>query len=312
MEYTKLGRTGLRVSKLGFGTGGHFCLGQRDSVPEQKIHRLIREALDLGYNLFDTSPDYLESELILRRSLKGVPRDSYFLSDKVVVSDEERGIPSPTQVRQSVEYSLKRLGVDTLDILLVAGSCLSSHFERVRNEHFPVLDKLKKDGKIRFVGSSEKSSVDGPHDWLKRMLEADLVDVVMAGYNIFNQSADRSIFPLCQKKNVGVLSIYTVRNAFRDKERLMETIANLKCRGLLENKFTTDEFLALIPRGETLASVAYKFAAANAAVTTAMVTSSNIAHLRENSSIFATPDLPDDLISKFRELFNRIAIPVGT
>ena len=312
MKYTRLGRTGLRVSRLGLGTGGHFCLGQSDGVPEPKIHRLIREALDLGYNLFDTSPDYMDSELILNRALKGVSRDSYFLSDKVVVSDEEAGVPSPTQIRQSVECSLKRLGVDTIDILLVAGSCLSSHFERVRNEHFPVLEKLKDDGKIRFIGSSEKSSVDGSHEWLNRLLQDDLVDVIMAGYNIFNQSADRNIFPLCRENNVGVLSIYTVRNAFRDGERLRETIEDLKARSLLEESFTKEEFIEMLPKGETLASVAYKFAAANEAVTTIMVTSSNIAHLRENVSVFASAALPEALISKFRKLFHRIAIPVGT
>ncbi len=308
---TELGRTGLRVSRLGLGTGGHFCLGQRDGVPEKEIHKLIHEALEIGYNLFDTSPGYMDSELILRRALVGVSRDRYFLSDKVVVSDEEQGVPSQEEIRRSVESSLKRLGVDTVDILLVAGSCLTRHYEKMRNEHFPILRRMQKEGKIRFIGSSEKSSVDGTHEWLSKGLKDDLFDVVMAGYNIFNQVADRNIYPLCQKNNVGVLNIYTVRNAFRDDQRLTETIDDLKARNLLDGNFTTEEFLALIPEGETPASTAYKFAAAHDAVSTIMVTSSSIEHLRQNVTSIESNPLPQEVISEFRELFSNIGEPVG-
>ena len=183
MIHTELRRTGLKVSKLGFGTGGHFCLSQRDGVPEPEIHKLIHEALELGYNLFDTSPDCFDSELILQRALRGVPREQYLLSDKVVVSDEDRGIPNREQVVESVEGSLVRLGVDTIDVLLVAGSCLHDHYERLRDDLLPIIQNLQREGKIRFIGSSEKSSVDGTHEWLTRGLQDDLFDVVMASYN---------------------------------------------------------------------------------------------------------------------------------
>ena len=104
----------------------------------------------------------------------------------------------------------------------------------------------------------------------------------------------------------------TSRNAFRDGERLKETLQDLKTRDLMDGNFTTEEFLGLIPEGETPAGAAYKFAAANEVVSTIMVTSSNIEHLRENVSIFETVPLPEALISTFRELFNHIDIPVGT
>ena len=311
MIYTELGRTGLRVSKLGFGTGGSFCLGQRTGVPEREIHKLIHEALALGYNVFDTSPGYFDSELILNRALKGVPRDSYILSDKVVVSNEDGNVPDPEEVIRSVERSLNRLGVDTLDILLVAGWCVPEHYEKVRDDLHPVIRKMQKEGKIRFTGSSEKSSADGTHEWLSMGLKDDLYDVVMAGYNIFNQSAERSIFPLCRENNVGVLNIYTVRNVFRDHQRLTETIEELKAKDLLVDNFTVDEFLLLLPEGDTLVSTAYKFAAANDAVSTIMVTSSSIEHLRENVFITESKPLPDEVVHIFQELFRKIEIPVG-
>ena len=311
MKYTKLGRTGLLVSKLGFGTGGHFCLGQRNGVPEREIHKLIHSALDLGYNLFDTSPGYLDSEAILCRALRDVPRDRYLLSDKVVVSDND-GVHSPRKVVESIEGSLQRLGVDSIDILLLAGPCLSEQYRMVHDDLIPTIERLKEEGKVRYVGSSEKSSIDGNHEWLAKGLSDDLFDVIMAGYNIFNQSASRTIFPLCRRLNVGVLNIYTVRNAFRDKQHLEETIENLRARGLIEDNFTLEAFKAIIPMNESPASVAYKFAAANDSVNTIMVTCSSVEHLRENVESIMTDPLPDEILSRFRQLFRKIDIPVGT
>ena len=86
MEYRTLGRTGLNVSLLGMGTGGWNCLGQRHDppVPEPDIHRLLHGVFDLGINLFDTAPGYLESEAILGRALRSLPRDQVVDVDEVV------------------------------------------------------------------------------------------------------------------------------------------------------------------------------------------------------------------------------------
>ena len=81
---------------------------------------------------------------------------------------------------------------------------------------------------------------------------------------------------------------------------------------LLAPDFTAAEFLALIPDGETPASIAYKFAAANNAVSTIMVTRSNIALLLENISTIKSQPLPEEVFSIFRELSEKIEVPVGT
>ena len=80
MNYRTLGRTGLEVSRLGFGTGGPSILGQPLELPRSEQVSLIRRCLDLGINLFDTSPSYGQSEEILGHGLEGVPRDGYILS----------------------------------------------------------------------------------------------------------------------------------------------------------------------------------------------------------------------------------------
>ena len=82
MIYRKLGRTGLRVSLASFGTGGPSSFGQAKGMGASEQNALIRRCLDLGVNLFDTSKNYGDSELILGRALRGVPRDSYHIVTK--------------------------------------------------------------------------------------------------------------------------------------------------------------------------------------------------------------------------------------
>ena len=108
MLYRTLGRTGLRVSLLGIGTGGPSNFGQSTGVPEADIHRLVKRALDVGVNIFDTAAGYRDSEAILGRALKGVPRDRYYLATKFNPEREEE-VVKPEDVVASVERSLTRL-----------------------------------------------------------------------------------------------------------------------------------------------------------------------------------------------------------
>ncbi|MGD2128295.1 MAG: aldo/keto reductase, partial [Lysobacterales bacterium] len=84
MRYRRLGRTGLEVSLLGLGSGGPNQFGQLRSVPRSQVVSLVRYALDLGVNFFDTAAAYADSEEILAEALSGVPRDRYLLASKFV------------------------------------------------------------------------------------------------------------------------------------------------------------------------------------------------------------------------------------
>jgi aryl-alcohol dehydrogenase-like predicted oxidoreductase len=270
---------------MGLGSGGHNVFGQAKGVPESEIHRLVHRALDLGINLFDTSPDYRDSELILGRALKGIPRDRYILSSKValVKSRDPDRLATPQQVIQSVESSLTRLQVDELDVLFMAG--FVSLYDQIVADLMPTLQKLCADGKFRYLGASEKSSDDGAHHWLVRVLQANLVDVVMVAYNMINQSAEKTVFPLCRQNDVGVLAIYTVRNVFSRPERLSEVIRDLKRRGILTANVLPDnnplDWLRE-NQDDSLVSPAYRFVANNDAVTTVMTGTINPQHLEEN------------------------------
>ena len=91
-----LGRTGLNVSVLRIGSGSFFKLVQTSvpSLTEPQMQDLVHRVFDLGINLFDTSPGYDDSELILGKTLKRLPRDRFIVSTRVSLSEtNENGNP---------------------------------------------------------------------------------------------------------------------------------------------------------------------------------------------------------------------------
>ena len=95
MEYRTLGRTGLKVSPLGFGTGGLDPLGIKSGRSKEDMRRLIRHAFDRGINLFDTAPGYGDgrSERILGDALRELPREEVVVSTKIPLASSMPGAP---------------------------------------------------------------------------------------------------------------------------------------------------------------------------------------------------------------------------
>ncbi|MGH7849880.1 MAG: aldo/keto reductase, partial [Thermodesulfobacteriota bacterium] len=116
MQYRELGQTGLVVSALSLGCGGVIGLGQRRFKLPQLIVDLIRNALDIGINLFDTAPSYGESEVVLGEVLRNIPREKFIIATKIHPVAQGR-ILEPGEIVGSLERSLKKLRVDTVDIL---------------------------------------------------------------------------------------------------------------------------------------------------------------------------------------------------
>lgn len=317
MEYRALGRTGLKVSALGLGTGGHDPLGQKSGRPEAEMRRLLHRAFDLGIRLFDTSPGYLESECILGRALQELPREELVVSTKIALVVGEPGqaeVMTPAQVEASVESSLRRLGLSEIDIMLLAVGDASC-FERVANEHLPVLQKLQTQGKIRFLGSSELSRSDGAHEWLQMILPTNALDVAMVAHNMINQSAQDVVFPLCRERDIGVINIFTVRNLFWDPVRLGEVIADLKARGVLaDDAAPADNPLGWLLEGgdpQSLVAAAYRFALHTPPVGCVMTGTIELGELEENVGLAKQGPLPAAKLERLRQTFGHIAEAIG-
>ncbi len=162
MIYNDLGKTGLRVSNLGFGAsslGGVF-----HGIREEEGIEAVFTALDGGINLIDVSPYYghLKAEMVLGKALRQVKRDRYVLSTKVGRYGKD-GVNtwdySAERVTRSVYESMERLGVDYIDIINVHDvefqADLPGGLQKIVDETLPALVALKEKGVVGHVGITD-------------------------------------------------------------------------------------------------------------------------------------------------------------
>ena len=318
MIYRTLGRTGLRVSILGMGTGGPNVLGQRLGHTESEMKALLHRAFDLGINLFDTGREYLDSEIILGMALEDLPRAEVVVSTKfaaVLAVDSGVQVKRAAEVIETVEESLSRLKLSEIDVVMVGGLLAPENAAAVLEEQVPALERLRQQGKVRHVGSSEASSSDGAHEWLRHALPADVFDVVMVGHNMLNQSARRDLFPACVDRDVGVMNIYTSRSVFADPLRLREVLAGLAARGVISDDvaFAEEPLGWLIESGEagSLVEAAYRYAAYTEGVSSVMTGTIDTGHLEQNVESVLKGPLSPEATARLRSDFGAVTDPIG-
>lgn len=293
-------------------------LGQKSGRPEGEAHTLLRRAYDLGINLFDTAPGYLESEAILGRALQGLPRDKIVLSTKIALAGGMPGEPirimRAEEIEPAVDTSLRRLQTDYVDLLLI-GVSGPEHHALVANEHLPVLQRLREAGKVRFLGSTEMSRSDGAHTWLQAILPRGALDVAMVAHNMINQSAQRTVFPLCRKLNLGVINVFTVRRVFGAPGRLQEVLIDLKQRGMIAaDAVDAAEPLAWLVReghAETIIEAAYRYAAYTDGVTVVMNGANGVELLEQNVRSVRKGPLPTEVCERLATIFAAVAEAIG-
>ena len=222
MQYKVLGRTGLKVSVVGYGgavLGISYYLAREDtteSATQATYVGAIERALELGINYFDTAPGYGNgiSEEIYGRALPAY-RDRILLASKVTYSG------TPDAIQESVEQSLRRLKTDYLDVLQFHGGYFSdSEVDGILNGgRLERLERLRDSGKVRFIGVTAEVPT-GP---LERLLATDRFDVLQICYNLINQVACdhsrqcRGIVALAKQCNMGVVTMRTATSGFLQK-----------------------------------------------------------------------------------------------
>ncbi len=308
MLYRTLGRTGLRVSLMSLGTGGHSQFGQRTSLTSEGRKRLVRTALDLGVNLFDTAGEYGRSEEMLGNVLRGVPRDSYLLATKWKHWGDNRDVlQGPEGLLESVDLSLARLETEYVDVLQFHG-VLSGHYEELVERLYPAMERLKGEGKIRFIGLTEVLVADPKHEAVTRALRShpQLWDTVMLKYGILNQWAAKEILPLAERHNVGVLNMAPVRLTLTRSERLRAFLDEWSAEpDSAAPDLPVDDPLGWLVHGEvdSLTSAGYRFAASHDAISTVITGTSSVEHLEQNAAALERPGLPAPDQQRVLELF---------
>ena len=217
MQYRTLGRTGLRVSEVGFGAwaiGGPSRLGELEigwgEVDDAMSLRAIDAAHDAGVTFFDTSDAYGagRSETLLGKAFKS-KRDRVVIATKVgnrTVDGRWVKDFSKAWIPQALDASLARLGMDYVDLYQLHSPTDTADY---RDEAFEALEALKAQGKIRSYGVSVGPAAHGP--WVIRNTHADTIQVV---YNMLEREPEDELLSLAQAQGVGIIARVPLASGF--------------------------------------------------------------------------------------------------
>ncbi len=309
MKRVNLGRTGLKATVMGLGCGGPSRLGQRTGRTEAESVQIIEEALNLGINLVDTAEGY-GTEPIIGRAIEGWDRRSVILSTK----KSTRKPMSPEDVKDSLDSSLKALGTDYIDIYSLHAVAPDS-YDHLYHQVVPLLQDLRDEGTIRFIGITEFFNRDNRHFMLRKALQDDVWDVVMVGFNILNQTARENVLNEATERGKGTLVMFAVRKALSRAERLQEVVRNLIAQGKLDSAEIDERnplgFLIHEGGAVSLTDAAYRFCRDEPGTDVILSGTGSIDHLRENVESFCRPPLPKDDTQKLRHLFRRVHSVTG-
>jgi D-threo-aldose 1-dehydrogenase len=310
MREVLLGRTELTVSEMIFGgapIGGLF-----EPVTDAQAAATLEAAWAAGIRGFDTAPHYGVglSEQRLGRFLAGRPRDGYVLSTKVgrrlvpaagdvQGADGFYGTPDLTRVRDysrdgvlaGLEDSLRRLGTDRIDIVLIHDP--DEHAEEALDGAYVALDQLRAEGTIRAVGVGMNQAA--LLQWFTE--RADLDCVLVAGrYSLLDTSASTGLFPACQRRNVAVLAAGIFNSGILADPRPGATYDYTPAAaGLVARAQAIGAVCAR--HGVPIGAAAIRFVLRHPAVTAVVVGARSPAEVTEDADWLATP-VPGELFAE--------------
>ncbi len=307
MEYTKLGRTGLNVGVAGLGCGGSSRLGLAGGGDMASAVGIIRRAVDLGVNFFDTAKSY-GTEEVLGRALKEIPRDKLVISTKFNANKGKRMLPAD-EVVAALHDSLRIMGTDHVDLFQLHGVSINA-YDHALNELYPALAAERDKGNIRHIGISETAPMDHEQIMLRRALDDDCWDVMMLGINMMNHNACAEILPRTQEKNIGTLAMFVVRFMFSAPDRVRAGMIKLADEGKIDRALAEKEnpldFLVHEGGARSVIDAAYRFVRHEPGIDVVLFGTGNPDHLASNIDSIVAPPLPPDDVRKLRDLFGHL------
>ncbi|GHO46352.1 aldo/keto reductase [Ktedonospora formicarum] len=203
MHTRRFGKSDLQITPIGIGAwaiGGGEWAGGWGSQDDQESIATIKRGLDLGINWIDTAAVYGlgRSEEVVGKAIKGRERPLIFTKCSLVWDDNRKVGNSlkKDSLKREVESSLKRLGIDYIDLYQIHWPNPDPDIE----EGWSTLAELKKEGKVRHIGVSNFSI-----DQMERAERIAPVETLQPPYSLIHPEAEKDILPYCEKHDIGVI-----------------------------------------------------------------------------------------------------------
>jgi 1-deoxyxylulose-5-phosphate synthase len=303
MDYIRLGSSGVRVSRIclgcmSFGSGADWML------PEAASFAIVRRALELGINFFDTADVYSagESELILGKALKafGVKRDDAVVATKVFQAvgpgPNQRGL-SRKHILESIDGSLTRLGVDYVDLYQIHRFDRDTPIE----ETLEALTDLIRLGKVRYIGASTMAA----YQLAKMLYRADQLHLarfisMQNNYSLLYREEEREVIPLCREEGVGLIPYSPIGGGLLAGSRRSHTVRSNS--PMARNRFNRKADEAVIDavaavaakRAVGPAEIAVAWLLAQPGVNSPIVGATKVSHLDDSVKALGTHLTPEE------------------
>lgn len=216
----KLGSQGLEVSKLGFGC---MRLTEMNNSPvsDEAGIAVIKDAFNKGITFFDTADIYgpHTNEILVGKALKELPREKIQLATKFgIVTIEQTSLAisgRPEYVRACCEESLKRLGVEYIDLYYQHRVDTTVPIEETMGE----LKKLVQEGKVKYIGLSEPSP-----DTIRRAHAVHPITALQMEWSLWTRDIEEEIVPLCRELGIGIVSYSPLGRGFFGGKGVKESL----------------------------------------------------------------------------------------
>jgi len=223
MHTRHFGKTDMQITPIGLGAwaigGGGYEFGWGPQDDEESIHT-IQRAIDLGINWIDTAAVYGlgHSEEVVGRAIQERSQKPYIFTKCSLVWDDKGEVTNnlhAASIQREVEASLKRLGVDTIDLYQIHWPNPEQDIE----EGWSTLAKLKQEGKIRAIGVSNFNV-----EQMQRIQKIARIDSLQPPYSLLHPDVEKDVLPFCEKNAIGVIVYSPMSSGLLtgslDKERI--------------------------------------------------------------------------------------------
>ncbi len=337
MEQRQCGKSTLKLSVIGIGCwafGGEAgdYWGAQD---QQDVNRLVQRAVELGINYFDVAEIYNNgrSETSLGIALQGVRRDQVIIGSKVTPAHCYHDT-----LIASCEASLRRLGIETIDLYMIHWPLHPHALRHVTNDETLInnpphieeatsaLLKLQQQGKIRHIGVSNFAN-----NWLDKILGTGVsVAANQLHYNLLSRAIEDEIMPYCVQQGIGILGYMTIlQGILTGKYKTLTEIPEPRRRTRHFHQASTAlsrhgelgaeaELQTALTQIATLADelnlpvahLAIRWAFANPAMTCALVGARNVQQLEDNALAASAP-LPTEVLARLNHITQPIKAKLG-